>query len=74
MSLWFSPIKLPVIGPISTLEPHFQAQMHTNFVTAHTIGGYTLLALLLLHVAGALKHQFVDGHRECARMGVGRVS
>jgi len=74
MSLWFTPIHLPAIGPIANLEPHFQAQMHTNFVSAHTVGGYTLLALLLLHVAGALKHQFVDGHREFARMGFGRAS
>ena len=74
MSLWFSPIHLPAIGFIQNLEPHFQAQMHGNFVTAHTIGGYTLLALLLLHVAGALKHQFVDGHREFARMGFGKAA
>ena len=32
-----------------------------------------VLALVLLHVAGALKHQFVDRERELARMGIGRV-
>jgi cytochrome b561 len=73
MGLWFSPVHLPSIGPIANLEPHFQAQMHANFVTAHTIGGYILLALLVLHVAGALKHQFLDGHREFARMGFGKA-
>ena len=72
--LWLSPVHLPAIGPIASLDPHFQAQMHANLVTAHTIGGYILLALLVLHVAGALKHQFLDGHREFARMGFGRAS
>ena len=32
-----------------------------------------LLALLVLHIAGALKHQFVDRQRELARMGIGRA-
>jgi cytochrome b561 len=31
-----------------------------------------MLALLLLHVAGALKHQWVDRQRALARMGIGR--
>jgi hypothetical protein len=31
-----------------------------------------LLALLFLHLAGALKHQFFDREPELQRMGVGR--
>jgi cytochrome b561 len=31
-----------------------------------------MLVLLVLHIAGALKHQFVDRERELARMGIGR--
>ena len=31
-----------------------------------------LLALLVLHIGGALKHQFIDGQSEFARMGIGR--
>ena len=34
---------------------------------------YTLAALVALHVAGALKHQFVDRDRLLARMGFGRA-
>jgi cytochrome b561 len=34
---------------------------------------YTLAALVALHVAGALKHQFVDRDRLLARMGLGRA-
>ena len=28
--------------------------------TAHEVGGYLILGLLLLHVLGALKHHFID--------------
>jgi cytochrome b561 len=38
----------------------------------HEAGGWVLLILLLLHVGGALKHQFLDGEAEFARMGLGR--
>jgi cytochrome b561 len=47
--------------------------MHERFVGVHEAGGWILLALLLLHIGGALKHQWIDKHAELARMGVGRV-
>jgi hypothetical protein len=31
------------------------------------------ITLLLSHVAGARKHQFLDGEREFARMGLGQA-
>lgn len=34
---------------------------------------YTLAAFVALHVAGALKHQFVDRDRLLERMGIGRA-
>jgi cytochrome b561 len=34
---------------------------------------YSLAALVALHVAGALKHQFIDGDRLLERMGFGRA-
>ena len=33
-----------------------------------------MLALLVLHVAGALKHQFIDKRNELARMGLGKAN
>jgi len=33
--------------------------------------GYLLLGLLILHILGALKHQFIDRHSELVRMGIG---
>jgi cytochrome b561 len=38
----------------------------------HGIGVRLLIALLVLHVGGALYHQFVRGDRLFARMGLGR--
>lgn len=39
---------------------------------AHEIMAFGIIGLLVLHVAGALKHQFLDRDVELARMGVGR--
>ncbi|HEX3848954.1 MAG TPA: hypothetical protein VHV81_16340 [Steroidobacteraceae bacterium] len=49
-----------------------QKAAHTLFVDLHSIGAWILAARLVLHVAGALEHQWVDRHAELARMGVGR--
>jgi len=38
----------------------------------HAIAAYTLLSLVVLHIAAALKHHFVDRDGLLARMGVGR--
>jgi len=38
----------------------------------HKLSAFTMMALVLLHVAGALKHQFVDRDGLLSRMGWGR--
>lgn len=75
--IWFL-FTLPLIEPIQRIgsEPSglpAQRAVHARFDTAHLLGGWSMLILALLHVSGALKHQFVDGHRELARMGIGRM-
>ena len=70
VNVWWGLFHLPPLGPVSHLEPGFQKVMHGDFVTSHTIGGYIMVALLVLHVVGALKHQFFDGHAEFARMAI----
>ena len=49
-----------------------QRVLHDEFADWHGVGGWLLLALLVLHVLGALKHQFIDKQSEFARMWVGR--
>jgi cytochrome b561 len=68
---------MPVIAPIEAIgkEPGGAAPqhvLHEEFAAWHGVGGYLLLSLLILHIAGALKHQFIDRQSEFARMGIGR--
>jgi cytochrome b561 len=48
-----------------------QKVLHDEFVHWHSLGSFLTIGLLLLHVGGALKHQFMDGQSAFARMGVG---
>jgi len=43
---------------------------HDQAVSLHQIGAWLLLGLLVAHVAGALKHQFIDRQPQFARMGL----
>ena len=70
-------VPMPLIAPIEAIgeEPGGvapQHRLHDEFVQWHSVGGYLLIGLLILHVAGALKHQFIDRQSEFARMGIGR--
>lgn len=72
--LWWV-LPLPSIQPIREVggtpggvEP--QQVLHDDFVAWHETGGFLVIALLLLHVAGALKHQFIDRQPELRRMGI----
>ncbi|MBB4199900.1 hypothetical protein CCR94_03565 [Rhodoblastus sphagnicola] len=48
-----------------------QHELHEEFVGWHSIGAYLLLLVLGMHIAGALKHQYIDKEPELQRMGVG---
>jgi len=76
--LW-SIVKLPLIEPIQKVgrTPDGVARqhaLHERIETFHLYGAWVLLTLLLIHVGGALKHQFADDEPELARMGLGRSS
>ena len=67
-------IPLPAITPIANigLEPggvEPQHVLHEEFAEWHKIGGYLMILLLILHIGGALKHQFIDKEPELQRMG-----
>lgn len=70
-------VQVPLIAPINAIgrDPAGvprQRALRQTFGGAHEIGGWIFLALLALHLAGALKHQFLDRHRELARMRLRR--
>jgi cytochrome b561 len=77
MLIW-NAIPLPKLGPIVAIGdgPNGAAELraaHELFEQRHGLLAWILLGLIALHIAGALKHQFIDRRRELARMGIGRI-
>jgi len=70
--------ELPNLPPVANIanQPDGAAkikQAHHLFEERHETAGWIFLGLLILHLAGALKHQFVDRERELGRMGIGEA-
>lgn len=70
---WIAP--LPAIAPIANMGAEFsgverQHRLHELLVDGHALGGIAMILLVLLHVAGAFKHQFIDKKNQLARMGL----
>jgi cytochrome b561 len=58
----------PRIGFIMALDPATKETIHDLFEEVHEILAYLLYGLFVLHVAGALKHQWLDKTPELQRM------
>lgn len=58
----------PRMGFIMALDPATKETIHDAFEAAHGILAKLLYLLFVLHVAGALKHQFWDKEPELQRM------
>ena len=67
-SLFYFAAPFPKIGFLEALPLAQKTEAHDRFVLAHTAGGWIMLVLLLAHVAGALKHQFIDRQPQFASM------
>jgi len=61
-------IPWPRISWIQNIEPAAKERLHTFLFDVHVYLNYALYLLLLLHVFGALKHQFLDREDELQRM------
>jgi cytochrome b561 len=70
--LWFGLFEWPRLGAIQHLDPVARETIHTGFGAAHVTLSYLLYGLFALHVAGALKHQLLDGEAELQRMLPGK--
>lgn len=69
---WFAP--LPPIAPIANIGAlpeglEVQHRMHEQSAQVHGYLSFLLIALLILHISGALKHQFIDRMPQLERMG-----
>jgi cytochrome b561 len=65
---WFGLFQVPAIGPLTTLPPDQMHQAHHLFVTAHGLGAKLAYGLIVLHVAAALRHQFIKRDEVVSRM------
>ena len=65
---WFGLFQWPRIGFVMALDPATKKSVHDAFGAAHGYIAYLVYALFALHVAGALKHQWLDGTKELQRM------
>jgi cytochrome b561 len=65
---WFGLFEWPRIAAIRHLDPAVRDTVHDGFGAAHVWLSYLLYGLFALHVAGALKHQWLDGEPELQRM------
>ena len=66
----FGLVPWPRIGVIEAIEPVRKEALHTLFGIVHTGFGYLLYALVVLHIVGALKHQWLDRKPELQRMSL----
>lgn len=58
----------PRIGPVMRLDPATRDRVHDLFGATHVWASYLLYTLVALHVAGALKHEWIDRQPELRRM------
>lgn len=70
-NFYFGTFEWPRLGFIMALPDDTKKWVHDVFGEAHELIAYLVYALFVLHLAGALKHQF-EGHKELQRMGVGK--
>ncbi len=59
------------IGALQSLPAAEKDHAHALLFQLHQALAYVLVAIFVVHVAGALKHQFLDREPELQRMGVG---
>ena len=64
----FGLVPWPRISWITEIEPVLKETLHDVFGAVHAYTSYVLYALLFAHIAGALKHQFLDKDPELQRM------
>ena len=67
MSL-FGVMSWPRIDFVMSLDADTKERMHDLFFAIHAWFGYALYVLFVLHVGGALKHQWLDREPELQRM------
>lgn len=68
---YFGTVEWPRLTFILNLPADVKQRVHDGFGEAHELIAKLVYLLVVLHLAGAIKHQ-MEGHRELRRMGIGR--
>lgn len=71
LSFW-TLFPIPYIEQLQNLDRPVQVDVHDRFVDAHALAGWIITATLALHLAGVVKHQFLDKSDVLSRMGFRR--
>lgn len=67
-TLWFGLFEVPKIPFVADAADEVRKAMAENAVEAHELMVYAVVALLVLHIGAALKHQYVDKDGVLSRM------
>ncbi len=70
---WYGLFEWPRWASLEHMAQPMREGWHKRLFDLHGLLGYALYVLVALHIAGALKHQFLDKHAELQRMGIGRT-
>jgi cytochrome b561 len=65
---FFGVFNWPAIGPLTRLPVARMHQTHELFSSVHSLGAWLIYGLLALHVAAALRHQFIKRDEVMWRM------
>ncbi len=71
-TMLFGVIPWPHIAPIHAADATTRLRIDTVSAGTHEVIAFSMIALVLLHVAGAVKHLVVDGDGTVARMIPGK--
>jgi cytochrome b561 len=71
-NFWFGLFEWPRLGFVMGMDAVDKKAVHDVFGEMHEIAAFVLYFLVVVHIGGALKHQFLDKDKELARMGIGR--
>jgi cytochrome b561 len=69
---WFGLFEWPRLPNVLAMDPTTKKMVHDSFAQMHENLALFLYFLVFLHIAGALKHQWIDRDRELLRMWPGR--
>ena len=72
-NFWFGLFEWPRLGFIMSMDAATKKSVHDVFGQMHEVAAFILYFLVIVHVGGALKHQFLDKDKELARMGLGKA-